>query len=88
MPLHISTVGLGGFNPLDFRIEADNCTGATIAVNNTCTVQVSFWPILPGARSASLDVTSDSAAGVDSEPLDGNGVFPLVWMSRALAQLE
>jgi Ca2+-binding RTX toxin-like protein len=58
-PLAIASIALGGANPGDFAF-ASGC-GPSLAVNASCTVQVSFVPTAQGARTASLVFTTDAA---------------------------
>ncbi len=74
--LHVTMVSLAGANASDFVISADACTGATVAVNATCIVSVTFKPTAAGARNASLTFTDDAGASPQSAPLSGTGVAP------------
>ena len=47
----------------DFLISTDTCSGASIRIGGTCTIDVSFGPSATGARSATLTVTSNDTAG-------------------------
>jgi hypothetical protein len=75
-PLHISGVGLGGANAGEFRVPADGCTGLTLPAGASCAVTVAMVPAAGGARGGALVVSSDSAEGLLSIPLGGNGVAP------------
>jgi hypothetical protein len=50
----ISTVTISGTNASEYAKSADTCSGATLLVNDTCTVSVTFTPTAPGTRTASL----------------------------------
>ncbi|HEV2352469.1 MAG TPA: SBBP repeat-containing protein, partial [Terriglobia bacterium] len=52
--LSISTVTVGGTNAGDFAKSADTCTGATVAPNGTCTVNLTFTPAAKGAGGGTL----------------------------------
>jgi hypothetical protein len=67
-PLILSTVAITG----DFN-ETDNCAGATIAVNLTCTIQVRFLPTATGNRSGLLTVYGNVAGGQATAALSGAG---------------
>jgi centrosomal CEP192-like protein/HYDIN/CFA65/VesB family protein/ASPM-SPD-2-Hydin domain-containing protein len=71
--LHVSSVSIGGTNAADFAKTADSCTGATVAVNGTCSVSVTFTPGVLGSRSASLSFTDDAPASPQSVALAGTG---------------
>jgi len=57
--LHISNVALGGANPQDFS-ATNTCTGAPIAVNASCGINISFTPSATGNRSASITLNDDA----------------------------
>jgi Transmembrane protein 131-like N-terminal len=65
-PLIVSTVATTG----DFN-ETDTCAGTTIAVNQTCTVQVRFLPTATGNRSGLLTVYGNVAGGQATAALSG-----------------
>lgn len=72
--LGIMGISITGTNAADFR-ETNTC-GATLAVNQNCTVSITFTPLAAGARSAALSV-SDSAPGTpQTAPLTGQGLTP------------
>ncbi|MGH8271314.1 MAG: beta strand repeat-containing protein, partial [Gammaproteobacteria bacterium] len=57
----------------DFAIVADSC-GATLAMNASCTIGVTFTPGAVGARAASLAIPSDAPApSPQAAPLTGTG---------------
>ena len=58
--LTVSKVGLAGTDAGDYS-ETNNC-GATLAVNASCQVSISFTPTAQGTRTAVLDV-NDNAPG-------------------------
>ncbi|MCI0453647.1 MAG: choice-of-anchor D domain-containing protein [Candidatus Dadabacteria bacterium] len=65
-PLRIDNVSLTSDD--EFTITADNCSNATIAQKNSCTIVIIFTPIAEGTRRASLTITdnaSDSPQGVE-----------------------
>jgi hypothetical protein len=72
--LEIGTIVLAGSQPGDFVIANDVASGATLAVGATATVDVSFAPTAPGARSALLRIPSnDPVANPLDLPLTGFG---------------
>ena len=75
-PLHITTVTLAGTNPVDFAVPAgsNNCNGATVAVNATCTFNATFTPTGTGARQGDLQVADDAAGTPQILSLTGNGL--------------
>lgn len=54
-------------------VETDNCAGATLAVNGTCTVQVRFSPSATGAQSGTLQVYGNMLGGYATASLSGSG---------------
>jgi sugar lactone lactonase YvrE len=73
--LTITTIAVGGTNSADFA-ETDNCpkSPATIAVNGTCTINVTFTPGALGARTGSVNVTDNAAGSPQAITLNGTGV--------------
>lgn len=71
--LTISAVAPGGLNAGDFEISANSCSGATIAVNATCSVSVSFLPSTTGIETASLIFTDNALDSPQSVGLAGTG---------------
>jgi len=70
--LHVSNVTLGGSNPQDFT-ATNNCSGTPIAVNATCTINVSFTPSATGPRSASITITDDAPNSPQTLFVAGSG---------------
>lgn len=70
--LHISNIALGGANPQDF-LQTNNCVATAIAVNASCSVNVSFTPQATGARAASLTLTDDASAQTQTLSVQGTG---------------
>jgi sugar lactone lactonase YvrE len=71
--LTISAVTVSGANAGDFAISANSCSGATVAVNTTCSVSVTFMPSTTGAETASLQFTDNSPGSPQSVGLTGTG---------------
>jgi Abnormal spindle-like microcephaly-assoc'd, ASPM-SPD-2-Hydin len=67
-PLTISLVAVTG----DFN-ETDKCVAATIAINQSCTIQVRFLPTATGSRSGILTVYGNVAGGQATATLSGTG---------------
>jgi hypothetical protein len=66
------TAALMGGDAASFGIDADGCTGKTLAAGQTCTVAVHFLPATAGAKSASLTVDA-SPGGAATIALSGQG---------------
>ncbi|MCW5983296.1 MAG: choice-of-anchor D domain-containing protein [Bryobacteraceae bacterium] len=58
--LKIRTVKLMGFNPTEFKMPSDSCTGATLMPNSSCGINVRFAPKAEGARSAAVMVRTNA----------------------------
>ena len=74
--LTIANALLGGTSPGEFVESGDTCSGADLAANGTCTVDVAFKPSGTGATTASLDITSNASSSIDHLPLSGTGTEP------------
>ena len=74
LPLSVSSIALSGTNPGDFA-QTNNCpTGSsTLAVNASCTINVTFTPTATGTRSATLVLTDNDPASPQNVPLSGTG---------------
>jgi hypothetical protein len=71
-PLTITNISVTG----DFS-ETDNCVGV-LAVNQLCTINLSFRPTDAGTRTGTLVITDDAAGSPQSFPLSGVGIAELV----------
>ncbi|MDX6593198.1 MAG: trimeric autotransporter adhesin [Gaiellales bacterium] len=73
--LHLGLVQIAGANVKSFFLGTTNCKNATLAPNETCTVNVRFVPKRAEPRGADLIVQND--AGADKHvALAGTGVPP------------
>jgi streptogramin lyase len=72
-PLVVDEASIGGANAGDFATTDDNCSGATVAVGASCTLDVTFTPTEPGPRSAALSVTDNAAGSPHTAELSGTG---------------
>jgi hypothetical protein len=89
--LIISAVAVGGANASDFAKSTDDCRGATVTPNGTCTVSVTFTPSATGSRSASLIFTDNASNSPQTATLSGTGASPTsAWqqMPGALSQVS
>jgi hypothetical protein len=71
--LTLSKAAITGTNAADFALSNDTCTGATVAPNSICSVSVTFTPVGPGARNASLSFTDNAAGSPQWVTLSGTG---------------
>ena len=78
-PVTVSSVTLGGTNPGDFAMTADNCASATLNASSSCTLSANFSPMAQGLRSATIMIVSASSGGSAASQviaLSGNGGSP------------
>jgi hypothetical protein len=80
-PLTITLVDLIGPHATDFAIGLETCTAGPIAPSDTCVVPVTFSPITPGPRSATLRITNNAAGSPHTAGLGGTGVGPAVTLT-------
>jgi hypothetical protein len=77
-PLTISNVSATG----DFS-ETDNCVG-TLVVNQSCTINVSFRPTVPGGRQGAILITDNASGSPQSISVSGGGIAELVISTNSL----
>ena len=58
----------------DFAVVRDTCTGATVAPNKSCVIDVRFTPSETGDRNATLVLKDNAADSPQSVSLTGNGI--------------
>ena len=58
--LVIATIGVYGPDASEFSLENDNCSGQTLARDQTCTLQVVFSPDSAGDKAARFEIPSNS----------------------------
>jgi hypothetical protein len=59
-PLHISGVVFGGANVSEFINPSNPCVGTAIAPNASCSVTVTFAPVVVGTRTETVTITDDA----------------------------
>ncbi len=79
--VHVSTATLAGDG--SFSVVANTCTGATLAVGGTCTVQIGFAPANLGSFTATLAFSDDAANSPQTVAVSGSGVMPAVSLSAS-----
>lgn len=77
--LTISGIAITGTNSGDFS-ETNNC-GASLAVNASCKINMTFTPGTIGAKTASVSVTDNAANSPQAVSLTGTGIAPAVTLS-------
>jgi len=84
-PLTINSIGLTGANSGDFA-QTNDCP-ATVAVNATCTVSVTFAPTAAGSRTASASIADNAAGSPHTVALSGTGTLPAPAVTLSPASL-
>ena len=83
--LSVSSLALGGTNPLQFAITGGTCgsgsVSLTLAPGASCTVQITFDPTVAGPMAAELVVTDDASSSPQSVELTGTASAPSVAVS-------
>jgi N-acetylneuraminic acid mutarotase len=72
-PLVVTTVTVAGGAAKDYEIVSDTCHDATVAPDETCTIDVRFTPSADGSRAATLTVANNTAPGTTIATLAGSG---------------
>jgi hypothetical protein len=73
--LNISSIAVTGTNSGDFTLAPAGTCGATLAVQDMCTINVTFTPSASGARSAAVTITDDAPNSPQSITLSGTGLL-------------
>jgi hypothetical protein len=68
------SIAVTGTNAAEFAVASNTC-GTTLAASASCTVSLQLTPQSPGARTASLTVTSNAANNPQSVALTGTGTM-------------
>ena len=53
-PVQVSRLRVEGSNPDDFQINLDECSGKTLEAGESCDLQVLFFPVAGGRRTANI----------------------------------
>ena len=83
--LVISGIALVGANPADFQ-QSNNC-GTSLAAGASCSIGVTFAPVVNGPLSASLSVTDNAAGSPQSVALSGTGVSAVAQVALSPSSL-
>jgi hypothetical protein len=74
--LIVGAITFTGTNASEFAKPIDNCSGQTIALSSSCTIEVVFLPTSAGAKSANLSIPSSAPGSPKLVPLRGVGIVP------------
>ncbi|HXJ94620.1 MAG TPA: choice-of-anchor D domain-containing protein [Terriglobia bacterium] len=69
--LNLTSIAIAGTNPGDFG-ETNNC-GTTVAAGASCTINVTFSPVMNGTRTATVSVTDNASGSPQTVTLTGTG---------------
>jgi len=69
--LQLDLLALTGLHPNDYMVLTDGCSGAVLATDETCQVELDFAPLAPGVRQAELAIPSNDPAGPHAVELLG-----------------
>jgi trimeric autotransporter adhesin len=73
-PLVFTSFNITGLHPGDFTRSGDCSTAAALAINDTCTLTMTFAPAALGPRSATITVAHNGSNASAAFGLSGNGV--------------
>jgi hypothetical protein len=73
--LNIASMVVTGTNAGDFTLAPASSCGATVAVHDACTVNVTFTPSAVGVRNAAVTLTDDALDSPESITLSGQGLL-------------
>jgi uncharacterized repeat protein (TIGR01451 family) len=83
--LQIGNLSTAGADAGDFTFANDHCSGASLAAQASCTVDVSFVPTAAGGRSARVVVPSNAASSPDEVGLSGVGTVAVHGVNGKIA---
>jgi hypothetical protein len=72
--LYINSAAITDDNRDDFVLHGDTCTGATIAANKSCVIDVIFSPAATGTRRSTLTLTDNAIDSPQRVTLSGSGI--------------
>ena len=78
--LTINSIQITGTNPGDFGMPGNTC-GSSLAVNASCTVNLTFTPTTAGSRTATLTFTDNATNSPQTVSVTGTGTAPLAGLS-------
>ncbi len=79
--LNVTNVGVTGEDAADFIVSpGGTCPGTsfTLAPTASCTIAVTFQPVAPGTRLASINISDNAADSPQTVALQGTGATPIV----------
>jgi hypothetical protein len=84
--LEIDSVTVAGPDGADFRIGSDSCAAVTLALGESCEVQLQFVPTARGMRKAGLVIADSITPGGRRLPVAGRGAAPVlsIWPTQGM----
>jgi hypothetical protein len=70
-PLHVSGVVFGGANVSEFINPSNPCVGTAIAPNASCSINVTFAPVVVGTRTETVTITDDAPNSPQAVTVNG-----------------
>ena len=85
-PITLTNTGTGPLTSLMITTSGDfaqtnNCAGS-VAVNSSCTINVTFTPTVGGSRAGTLTLTDNALNSPQTLTLSGTGLAPVVGFSQ------
>jgi hypothetical protein len=80
--LNITSIAVTGTSPGDFA-ESNNC-GNSLAIDASCSINVTFTPTALGTRSASITLTDDAPNSPQTVNLNGTGTTSVSFTPKTL----
>jgi uncharacterized repeat protein (TIGR01451 family) len=78
-----AALNLAGINASgDFAIQANTCARSSLSGGASCSLSLTFTPVITGQRTGNLTIASNAASSPDSVSLTGVGVAPLLMMGQ------
>jgi len=75
-------ITISGANAADFSVNANTCTGATVAPEAACSVTITFSPSIVGSEIAALNFADNTSTTPQTVGLSGSGIMaPAVTIS-------
>ncbi|MFM9883209.1 MAG: choice-of-anchor D domain-containing protein [Burkholderiales bacterium] len=76
LPLTLNNLSVGGANASEFTRTGSCAPGASVATGQNCAIDVTFTPTVLGARTGTVNITSNAPGSPHSIALTGTGVVP------------
>jgi Abnormal spindle-like microcephaly-assoc'd, ASPM-SPD-2-Hydin len=81
--LHVTSVALNTGGTTNYTLSADTCTGHTVGIGASCTVDVAFHPVVSGGHAGDILVADDAPTSPQNPTLTGTGLSQFVQITPA-----